>query len=102
MQMRFGERSGITKAALLQLNEISSDFRSQGKVLTASLCFDEMSMRKHLQWRDSDKRFVGFIDTGKRPEHEDWPVSTQVLVFLLNGVNLEFSIPVAYYFIPVA
>lgn len=95
----FGEESGITKAAMMQLKDISSEFESQSKVLIASLCFDEMSMRKHLQWRDSDKRFVGFIDAGRRPEHEDWPISTQVLVFLLNGVNLEFSIPVAYYFI---
>lgn len=95
----FAEKSGITKAAMLQLKDISSKFKSQDKVLYASLCFDEISMRKHLQWRDSDKRFLGFIDIGKRPEHEDWPLSTQVLVFLLNGVNMEFSIPVAYYFI---
>lgn len=95
----FCERSGITKTAILQLKEMSSELKSQGKELIASLCFDETSMQKHLQWRDSDKRFLGFIDIGKRPEHVDWPISTQVLVFLLNGINFEFSIPVAYYFI---
>lgn len=99
LNANFGERSGISKAALLKLEEFASELRSKGMVLYASLCFDEISMRKHLQWRDSDKRFLGFVDIGKRPEHNDWPISTQVLVFLLNGVNLEFSIPVAYYFI---
>lgn len=97
--VNFGQRSGITKDSLIRLREKASQMRDSGKSLLASLCFDEIAIRKHIQWRDADKRFLGFIDVGKRDQNGFWPIANHALVFLLTGVNEEFSIPVAYYFI---
>lgn len=94
-----GNTSGITEEAMNHLSNIANEMKSKGKQLLLSLVWDEMSHRKHIQWSDSQKKFLGFADTGKKTEAEERPVAKQALVFMVNGLNYSFSLPCAYYFI---
>lgn len=58
-----------------------------------------MSIRKHLQWSDSQKQFLGFINYGFRSNIEEMPLAKNALVFMLNGINANFTMPIAFYFI---
>lgn len=58
-----------------------------------------MSTKQHLQWSDCQKKFLGHITYGFRPDGAVIPLANNVIVFMLNGVNVEFTLPVAHYFI---
>lgn len=94
-----GSKSGITEEAINHLSNIANEMKNKGEHLLLSLVFDEMAIRKHVQWSDSQKKFLGFTDTGKKTDAGEWPVAKQSLVFLVNGLNYNFSLPCAYYFI---
>lgn len=61
--------------------------------------FDEMSIRKHLQWSDSEKNIFGRITHGFRPDGEAVPLASNALTLMLNGINCDFTLPIAHYFI---
>lgn len=83
--------------AIKKLNQIQVE---KDEKLHISIAQDEMSMRKHIQWSDSRKQFMGYISHGIRIEHKnDIPVARNVLVFLVSGINVDFHMPIAYYFV---
>lgn len=73
--------------------------KSEGKELLCSLSLDEINIRRHVQWCDSRKKFLGLITYGKKDNNDQIPVARNVLVFMITSINTKFSIPVAYYFI---
>lgn len=92
--------TGICKRSIKLLQEKVIEMRNEGKELFCGLVHDEISIRQHVQWLDSKKNFSGFITYGKIPEDsENLPLATQVLVYLLNGINIPFNLPIAHYFI---
>lgn len=90
---------GLSKQSFQRLTQLANEQKKKGIELICSLIFDEMSIRKHLQWSDSEKKFLGHITYGFRPDNEDVPIANNAIVFMLNGINVDFTIPVAHYFI---
>lgn len=94
-----GGKSGITEEAIAYLKHIAAEMKSTGKDLLISLSFDEMAIRQHVQWNDSTKKFMGFVDIGEKDKNGAYPIAKNALVFMVNGLNQSFSLPVAYYFV---
>lgn len=90
---------GFCKQSLLKLTQLANEQKASGTELVCSLVFDEMSIRKHLQWSDCQKKFLGHINYGFRPDGAEVPIANNAIVFMLNGVNADFTFPVAHYFI---
>lgn len=100
---------GILNCALNVVESRAKKMREAGKTLICNLVFDEMAIRKHVQWCPKTRCFVGYstfgahvmdpddIDTDEMSD--DCPVANQVIVFMLSGINDYFQIPIAYYFI---
>lgn len=89
---------GISEHGLNTLKNISEKMKTTGEKLIVSVAMDEIYIKKHVQWSDSRKKFLGFISHGKH-EGNELPVATNVLVFLVSGVNTPFHQPIAHYFI---
>lgn len=90
---------GFCRENLYSLAKLAKEHSANGSQLMCSLILDEMAIRKHLQWSDSRKKFLGHISYGFRPDIAAVPVATNVIAFMVNGVNVEFNFPIAYYFI---
>lgn len=92
-------KSGICTRIFELIKDKVNKLSEEEKELYAGLVFDEMSIREYLQWL-REKKFSGFITFGKVSEDcERLPLATQVLVFLLSGINIRFHVPIAYFFI---
>lgn len=90
---------GINSEALRYLGSLSDQMKSNGKEFYCSLAFDEMHIRRHVQWSDAQKKFLGFISFGKKDKDGKIPVANQALVFMITGINVNVSIPIAYFFV---
>lgn len=98
-QSNIQTKSGICTRSFELIKDKANELKEEGKELYVGLIFDEMHIREHLQWM-KNKKFSGFITFGKVSEEcETLPLATQVLVFLLSGINTSFHIPIAYYFV---
>lgn len=65
--------------------------------MLCALMFDEMSMRKHIHW--DGKKFVGYVDFGLENNDNDTSViAKDALVFMVNGLNGRWKLPVGYFF----
>lgn len=70
--------------------------------LMCSLVFDEMSIRQQVMWSLHQLDYIGYINYGKDTENPENPqniIAKQAIVFVLNGIDVNFEFPVAYYFI---
>lgn len=94
--------AGINKDCIDSLQLIVNDMKRTGKTLFCSLSFDEMAMRRHVQWSDAKKKFLGLITYGDI-KNGKVPIASQVLVFMVTAMNYNnnsnFSIPIAYHLI---
>lgn len=78
-----------------------------GEKLICSIMFDEMHIRKHIQWSNSAHKFIGFSTgvgnddaaSSQQNQAEKSDVTNQALVFIVRGVNCDIQLPIAYYFI---
>lgn len=91
---------GFCQGSLDLLKNLIKEQQSKGEELYCAVVFDEMSIRRAVQWLRSEKKFSGFITYGNVEEESDHlPIASNVLVFIVNGINLPFNLPVAFYFI---
>lgn len=68
------------------------------KPLYGSLMFDEISIRKKVDW--DGKKFVGFVDFGNYEIAQNTGIAAkEALVFMVNCLNQRWKIPVGYFFI---
>lgn len=93
------QEPGICIEGIKFLGDIADEMKSKNKEFICSMSFDEMHIRRHVQWSDAKKKFQGFISYGKKDDDGEIPVAQQALVFLITGVNFKLSIPIAYFFI---
>lgn len=92
--------SGILTANMKILEAKVQELQQHGQVLQCGLIHDEMSIRQHVQWLNEKKKMSGFITFGKVDDDgAKLPIATNVIVFLLSGINIPFHMPIAYYFI---
>lgn len=88
---------GIHLKCLEMLSQESAQMRKNGKQLACTLMFDEIGIRKHLQYCHSSKKILGLVSYGNRSA--DPELAKQVIVFMLSGLNRKFQLPIAYHFI---
>lgn len=95
---------GFSTDAFEALKQKAADANKNGKEVLTCLIFDEMFIRKHVQWDHASKKFYGFIDYGANIDVETCadvtkPIAKEVLMFLVSGINESFAMPVAYFLI---
>lgn len=91
---------GISKEAIKCIHAKVQEQKNNKKKIFVSLMFDEMAIRKQVQWNNSTNKFSGLIDLGNELIDRDSTVpATNALVYLVNSVNGYWKIPVAYYFV---
>lgn len=81
------------------LEKKAAEKKAIGRELICNLCMDEMSIRQHVQWCDSNKSMIGYSTFGEDADFRDPKVAKQAIVFMLVGVNERFKLPIAYHFI---
>lgn len=86
--------SGISESSLRILKCKANEMTSKNQTAIFSLSFDEMAIRKHQQWCNKTKTFLGNVTYGDSSE-----VASNAIVFLARGLNTDIKVPIAYYFI---
>lgn len=90
---------GFTTHSFEALKTKAEAGRSNGLKLLVALIFDEMSIRRNLQWLAAQSKFSGLISFGRNYVNEDQiPLAQDALVFIVSGVAEDFKIPIAYFF----
>lgn len=80
------------------VSELCKNAEAESKKLYFSLICDEMAIRKLIEF--DGKKLQGYIDIGDNTNDcNNNTEATNVLVFMLVGINSYFKIVVAYYFI---
>lgn len=91
---------GLCQGSFDLLKNLVQEQHSKGEDLYVAVIWDEVSIRRHLQWLHAEKFFSGFITYGNVDgEAEHLPIASHALVFMVNGINLPFNLPIAFYFI---
>lgn len=88
---------GITNATVKFLSQKVAEKKKNGEELVCSVCFDEMSMRQHITFSQSQGRMLGYASFGSDPDEPE--VAKEAIVFVVSGLNERFSIPIAYHFV---
>lgn len=91
-------KAGINRACLDILKRKAEEKRALGSELIVSVIFDEIHIRKLLQWCNSSKQMLGYSTYGT-DENGDKLVANQAIVFMVCGINERIQLPVAYHFI---
>lgn len=92
-------KPGLCHDALAALKNLAENMAANGQELICTLSFDEMAIRKHVQWSDSEKKIFGRISYGSRTGGNDFEIARNAIVFMVNGLNDNFHIPVGFHFI---
>lgn len=96
-------KPGIHESVLKLLQEKATILKEKGTQLVCSVSFDEMNIRKQIKWSISERKLMGYVTYGwnknTTSEYEMPPFATQVIVFMVSGLNQNFQIPISYQFI---
>lgn len=65
--------------------------------IICSLFADEMSIRQQSLWDGKKKR--GYVDLGTGTSDDSTTLASEVYVFLLNGINNNFKLPLGYFLV---
>lgn len=92
---------GFTTESFEALRNKVEKVNAEGKQLYGCLMFDEMNFRQQALWNKNAKQYDGFIDMGNFDVNYDTTLSiaSQILVYMVSGINEKFKIPVAYFLI---
>lgn len=91
---------GIGSNSLRILNDKATEMSEKGKKLVCALIFDEMKVRRSVQWCHKLKRFVGYNTRINREEDEEGmekELISEAIVFMLSGINTYFQLPIAFF-----
>lgn len=68
--------------------------------IICSLVFDEICLRKQVFWSVEQYECVGYVQNKAfNEDSHDSPFVKQAIVCILNGINVNFEFPIAYYVI---
>lgn len=87
---------GVMTHSLNILRRKVSEMAAKKEKLLGAVLFDEMSIRKHIQWVNDRMLGFEFIPGMDRSEAE---VASEALVFMFSAINDNFRLPVAHYFV---
>lgn len=91
--------SGFCQQSIEVLSERAKKLKADGIEPTVALIFDEMAIKKTIKWSHNEKKFIGHITYGFRPDGSHLPIANNALVFMLNGINFNLTLPIAHHFI---
>lgn len=91
-------KPGIHDACLEILKKKVDEKKAKNSELVCSLSFDEMSIRKQVEYCDSSKTMHGYITYGS-DKNGTQKFAKQVIVFMVSLIEENFQIPIAYHFI---
>lgn len=81
---------GVIKSDFNVLKEKAKAMKENGKQMVVSLKFDEMCIRKHIQWCSAARAYLGYATYGDFDD--DIPIANQAIVFMVSGLNEFFQI----------
>lgn len=90
--------SGYNIQTISTLKRLADEAKSNGEELYVSLCFDEVGIRKHIQWLHSDKTYIGFVNCDRR-ENDEIPVANCAIFFLVTMVETGQSLILGYFLV---
>lgn len=91
---------GIQEDNTKRLKQFAKRFEDEhGSRIMCSLVFDEMFIRKQVFWSLQQLDYIGHIDFGQDSISDEKTIAKQVILFMLNGLNVDSEFPLAYFFI---
>ena len=90
---------GFTEEALTALKAKVLAAKRDGQEVVCALMFDEMSIRKHVQWDAKADKYRGFVDCGTKVDDDSLPEATEALVYLAVSVNSNWKVPCGYFLV---
>lgn len=75
----YGE-PGINVEALRVIGKKADEMQRDGNNLYCSLAWDEMNIRRHVQWCEATNKFLGYITYGSKTKDGEIPVASQALL----------------------
>lgn len=88
---------GISETAIKIIKKKVEDKQQCGEKLICSIVFDEMSIKKNVQWAHPESKMLGFPTYGRKSGSNE--LAKQAIVYILNGLNENFHLPLCYHFI---
>ncbi|XP_049855615.1 uncharacterized protein LOC126336165 [Schistocerca gregaria] len=76
---------GFSKEEAVALRIESQELMNKGKKLLCAMSFDEIAVRKHIEFRQN--KFVGYVDYGGELDDDNLPVANEALTFMVTAVN---------------
>lgn len=89
---------GFCKQTVATLTKLSNQERTNDKNLHVSMCFDEMAIRRHIQWVHNKKMFSGLISYGQR-DNDEIPIANNAIFFLITLIETGQSLILGYFLI---
>lgn len=86
-------RPAINKHIFTSLKEMSQNQTDEHTLCILS--FDEMCIRKHLQYNSKSDEIQGYQDHGNHGRSKE--VANKALVFMLSGIRAKWKQPIAFY-----
>ena len=96
----FNAKPGFTPEAFQLLTRLCAEDNIVYKHST--LMFDEITIRKHVEWKKNTNSISGLVDIGEgTPDDngDEASVATDVLVFMLVGLTGHWKLPVGYFLV---
>lgn len=89
---------GFTAESFSTLKKKVEEEKLLQRDVLVSLTFDEVSIRKKVEW--NGERFVGVVDLGTGVEPDDSAIpATEALVLMVVSLNSSWKLPIAYFMI---
>lgn len=87
-------KPGFTVEAI---NFLKLKVKHSNKQLYCSLVFDEIAIRKHLEY--SGTEYYGYVDYGSALHGDSMELASEALVFMIVCINEPWKLPIGYFFI---
>lgn len=88
---------GKSRESISMLKNLVEETQKMGKTFDCSITFDEVHIRRHVQYCAQEQKFSGFVTYGRRDG--ELPIASQAIVFMVNALDRKLSLPVCYHFI---
>ncbi len=93
-----GAEPGFANDAFVTLRKKVEEEKEGNKSVTVSLTFDEVAIKKKIEW--TGKKFIGHVDLGTGIEPEDSsPLATEALVFMIVALDGSWKLSIGYFLI---
>lgn len=93
-------KPGFSSEAFIALKQKAIEANTNGKEVLAVIMFDEVAIRKQVEFDEHNNKTTGQINFGTNSNDTEEPIyAKEALVFMVTGVNESFKIPVAYFLI---